>query len=265
MTHEHTVAIAGLGSIGRSLAKKIDAGLPGIRLTAAASRDADKARAFLGELRGRVALVPLGTLHEHADLVIECAPSNLLPQIAAPTLRAGKHMMVLSAGALLAHDSLIALAREHRAQLIVPTGALIGLDAVTAAAEGIIHSVKMITRKPVAGLVGAPYLVENGIRIEGIREPLRLFSGSAREGARGFPANLNVAVALSLAGIGPDRTQLEIWADPSHRGRSRLGQLQHVDREHSVGESAHRAHHRTVGDRGATQAAQPAARGNVTR
>jgi aspartate dehydrogenase len=73
----------------------------------------------------------------------------------------------------------------------------------------------MITRKPVRGLAGAPYLIENKIDIEGIKEPLLLFSGTARAAAAGFPANLNVAVALSLAGIGPDRTTLEIWADPA--------------------------------------------------
>jgi aspartate dehydrogenase len=73
----------------------------------------------------------------------------------------------------------------------------------------------MITRKPVRGLAGAPYLIENNIDIEGIKEPLLLFSGTARAAAAGFPANLNVAVALSLAGIGPDRTTLEIWADPA--------------------------------------------------
>jgi aspartate dehydrogenase len=42
-----------------------------------------------------------------------------------------------------------------------------------------------------------------------------VFAGSAREAIAGFPANVNVAVALSLAGIGPDRTQIEVWADPT--------------------------------------------------
>jgi aspartate dehydrogenase len=86
---------------------------------------------------------------------------------------------------------------------------------VTAAAEGKIHSVRMVTRKPVRGLVGAPYIVENGIDIETITKPLKIFDGTAREAAKGFPANLNVVVALSLAGVGPDRTMLEIWADPA--------------------------------------------------
>jgi aspartate dehydrogenase len=92
---------------------------------------------------------------------------------------------------------------------------LLGLDAVGAAAEGQIYSVKMITRKPIVGLLGAPYLIEHGIEIEHCEEPTLVFSGTAREAAKGFPANLNVAIALSLAGIGPDRTMLEIWADPT--------------------------------------------------
>jgi aspartate dehydrogenase len=72
----------------------------------------------------------------------------------------------------------------------------------------------MVTRKPPRGLEGAPYLVRNNISVESLSAPLKVFEGSAREGARGFPANVNVAAALSLAGIGADRTTLEIWADP---------------------------------------------------
>ncbi len=63
-------------------------------------------------------------------------------------------------------------------------------------------------------LAGAPYLEDHGISLEGLTRPLKVFEGSARDGARGFPANVNVAAALSLAGIGPDLTRLEIWADP---------------------------------------------------
>ena len=111
----------------------------------------------------------------------------------------------------------------------MPTGALLGLDAVAAAAEGTIHSVRMITRKPPRGLEGAPYLVEARISVEGLNEAKRVFVGSAREAAAGFPANVNVVAALALAGIGPDRTTIEIWADPAldaqlphHRGRFRI-------------------------------------------
>jgi aspartate dehydrogenase len=123
--------------------------------------------------------------------------------------------MVLSAGALLPRPHLIALAQQHGGQIIVPTGALLGLDAVAAAAEGDIHSVRMITRKPPNGLEGAPYLVEHGISVAGLNTAKLVFSGTAREAAAGFPANVNVVAALSLAGIGPNRTTIEIWADPA--------------------------------------------------
>ncbi|HEY1300928.1 MAG TPA: aspartate dehydrogenase, partial [Stellaceae bacterium] len=110
---------------------------------------------------------------------------------------------------------LVELARRQGGRVLVPTGALIGLDAVAAAAEGEIARVHMITCKPPAGLAGAPYLVENGIGIDGLNEAKRVFTGNAREAARGFPANVNVAAALALAGIGPERTTIEIWADPA--------------------------------------------------
>src|SRR5258708_14414496 len=122
--------------------------------------------------------------------------------------------MPLSVGQLLVHPQLIDRARETGARILVPTGALLGLDAVRAAAEGEIREVKMVTRKPPAGLEGAPYLRERGISLVGLNAPRKVFDGTAREGARGFPANVNVAAALSLAGIGPDPTRLEIWPAP---------------------------------------------------
>lgn len=209
------VAIAGLGAIGTKVMAALDAGIPGCALAAVAARDSARARARVAQLRQPVPVVALDALEPLADMVVECAPAHLLPELATPFLRAGKTVVVLSASALLSHPALIDLARQNGGQVVVPTGALLGLDAVTAAAEGVIHSVTMVTRKPVRGLVGAPYLVENDIRIEDIDAPVCVFRGTPRDAAVGFPANLNVAVALSLAGIGPDRTTLEIWADPS--------------------------------------------------
>ena len=100
-------------------------------------------------------------------------------------------------------------------RIAVATGALLGLDAVQAAREGEIRSVTMVTRKPPGGLAGAPYLVANNISVSGLAAPLKVFEGSARDAVRGFPANVNVAAALGLAGIGLDRTRIEIWADPA--------------------------------------------------
>lgn len=207
------VGIAGLGAVGKSVAERLDAGIPGLKLAAIAVRDVEAARGRV-RLNAPCMFTDIAGLAPLCDVVVECAPSQLLTSIAEPVLRAGKKVVVLSVGALLRNTALIDLARQCGGQIVVPTGALIGLDAVTAAAEGTIHSVRMITRKPVRGLVGAPYLVDNSIAIEDIKAPLLIFSGSPRDAAAGFPANLNVAVALALAGIGPDRTTLEIWADP---------------------------------------------------
>jgi aspartate dehydrogenase len=209
------VAIAGLGTIGRALARKLADGVPGLLLACAASGNRDKARAWLDQERIDCPLVELAALPMHADLAVECAPASVLEQICRPMLEAGKRVVVLSAGALLPRPDLIELAKAKGGQIIVPTGALLGLDAVAAASEGKIHSVRMITRKPPRGLVGAPYLIANNISVNGLNEPKRVFAGSAREAAAGFPANVNVAAALSLAGIGPDRTTVEIWADPT--------------------------------------------------
>lgn len=209
------VAIAGLGAVGLDVARALDSGLPGCRLTAVSARDRDAARTRLAGLATPVEVVAIEDLEPLADIVVECAPAALLPEIAGPFLKAGKIVVVLSSGALLAHPELIDLAKTYGGQIVVPSGALLGLDAVTAAAEGEIRSVRMTTRKPVKGLLGAPYLVANNIDISSLTAPLKVFSGTPREAAVGFPANLNVAVALSLAGIGPDRTTLDIWADPA--------------------------------------------------
>jgi len=209
------VAVAGLGAIGTAVIRAVtEGGVPNSTIAAVAARDEAKCRATLAGLGCDAPVVAAGKLHEYADIVVECAPAAILDDIVRPTVSAGKRAIVLSAGALLSHFDLVEVARAHGGQIIVPTGALLGLDAVGAAAQGTIHSVTMQTRKPIAGLLGAPYLVENGIEIAGLTQAKRVFSGSAREAAIGFPANLNVAVALSLAGVGPDRTTLEIWADP---------------------------------------------------
>lgn len=209
------VAIAGLGAIGRVLARHLADGMAGLTLACAAARDRAKAQAWLDAQRIVCPLVEFEEFPERADLAVECAPAAVLEHICRPMLEAGKRVMVLSAGALLPKPELIELARARGGQIIVPTGALLGLDAVTAAAEGQIHSVRMVTRKPPGGLVGAPYLEQHGISVERLNAPKRVFAGTAREAAAGFPANVNVAAALSLAGVGPDRTLMEVWADPT--------------------------------------------------
>ncbi len=209
------VAIGGFGAIGKVLAERLDRGIEGLVLSAVSARDTVRAETAMAGFARPVPVVPLSlSLAKCADIVVECAPAHLLREIAEPALGHGRLVMVLSCGALLDNFDLVELARRHGGRILVPTGALLGLDAVAAAAEGGISSVHMITRKPPGGLVGAPYLEQHGVDIEKLSEPKRVFAGNAREAARGFPANVNVVAALALAGIGPERTTIEIWADP---------------------------------------------------
>jgi aspartate dehydrogenase len=211
----YRVAIGGLGAIGYRVARRLDEGLPGLTLAAVAARDVARARRRVADFVTPPRVVPIEGLAELADVVVECAPPAVFRQVAEPAIRAGRIFMPLSVGQLLFNRDLMELAAACGARIIVPTGALLGLDAVRAAAEGEIRSVTLETRKPPRSLKGAPFLERQGIDLDGLAEPLRLFKGNAYEAAEGFPANINVGVALSLAGIGPERTRIEIWADPA--------------------------------------------------
>src|ERR1700709_1956832 len=154
--HEWRIAVAGLVAIGTKVVEALDRGIDGLVLTAVSVQNPEKHRSRLASLTRPPAILPIVALVDLADIVIECAPSKLVSSIVAPVVGCGKTAIVLSAGALLDHDDLIELAKQNGGQIVVPTGALIGLDAVTAAAMGTIHSGRMVTRKPVRGLAGPP-------------------------------------------------------------------------------------------------------------
>ena len=211
------VGVAGLGAIGSPVAAALAGGeLAGLTLAAVAGRPGGAVAEQAARLAGAPRVVAPGELPALVDVVVDCAPSAAFDALAGATVAAGRVLISVNAGALLGRADLVEQARASGARLIVPSGALLGLDAVRAAAEGGgITRVSMTTRKPPAGLEGAPYLVERGVSLRGLREARLVFEGSAAEGARGFPANVNVSAALALAGVGPERTRLRIWADPA--------------------------------------------------
>ena len=208
------VGIVGLGTIGSTLAQHLDDGIDGLSLSSVAVGDPNKNYPILKKLKVVPNIVNLEEISASTDVIVECAPSTIFENIALPAIKAGRIFIPASVGALLDRLDLIEKSKITGARIIVPTGALLGLDAVRAAAEGKIYSVQMVTRKPPSGLKGAPYLDQKNIDLDELSEPLKLFSGPARKAVQGFPANVNVAAALSLAGIGPDKTRIEIWADP---------------------------------------------------
>src|SRR5262249_53486643 len=116
------VAVAGLGAIGRTLARRLADGVPGLTLSAVAARDHQKARGWPGAQGVDVPVVALAERPEHADLAVECAPAAVLQDICRPMLSAGKQVMVLSCGALLPRPEILELAKQTGGRIVVPTG-----------------------------------------------------------------------------------------------------------------------------------------------
>ena len=150
--------------------------------------------------------------------VIEAASHDAVRQHLLPLLDAGIGVVVLSAGALIDDDLRAAAeqaAARTRALLFVPSGGIGGLDVLKTACLAGVEEASIQVAKPPAAWKGIAYVERRGFKLDGLREPLVLFDGSAREGVPHFPQNVNIAAILALGGIGPDRTRLKVLADPS--------------------------------------------------
>jgi aspartate dehydrogenase len=209
-----SIGIVGCGAIGRALLKAIDAGKLSVAVAGVTSRTEKNARAFLSTLREPPPYLDRALLIARSDLIVEAAGGEIVADLAKEVFAAGKDLMVISVGALLDHPEIIVRSRETGCRLFVPSGAIAGLDGIKSACIGQISHVTITTRKPPQGLDGAPYLVEHGVSLASLNDEREVFSGTAREACRGFPANVNVSAAVSLAGIGPDKTKVRILAVP---------------------------------------------------
>ena len=201
------VGIVGMGVIGRAVAGAVSAGLPGVALAGVTVRDPGRAAGYPA--------LPLDRLIERSSLIVEAATQAALLELGPPVLAAGRDLMVLSVGGLIGVlDEWARLAEKHGGRILVPSGAIAGLDGVKGAREGAITAVTMETRKPPRGLAGAPWIESQRIDLHAIVAETLVFEGPAAEAVRAFPANVNVVAALSLAGIGPERTRIKVYAVP---------------------------------------------------
>jgi aspartate dehydrogenase len=157
-------------------------------------------------------------LAERPDAVVEAASHEAVRQYAPALLEAGVSVIVLSGGALCddaLRERLETLAARGRAMLYVPSGGIGGLDALKAVCAAGADEVEIAVTKPPAAWKDIPYVERLGVDLDRLAGATTLFEGSAREGVPHFPANVNIAAVLSLAGIGFDRTRLKVVADPA--------------------------------------------------
>jgi aspartate dehydrogenase len=214
------VGVVGLGSIGRHIAGALSRGeVPGMELAAIA--DVAKEAALVAQAYAcAFTSDPMSLPGLGCGLVVEAAGGGAARALAVPLLQAGCDLMLMSVGALADAGFLAAVTEAARAsgrRVHLPSGALAGLDAVRAASVAGISEVLLTTRKPPRGLAGAPWFQSHPVDLDALTAPTVVFEGSAAEAIAAFPANVNVAVALSLAGVGPVRTRVRVVAEPGLR------------------------------------------------
>ncbi len=214
------IGIAGFGNVGVEVTRRLNAGaIPNVRVTAVTAQDLVRARERAATVTLAPRVVPLAELPEHCDIVVESATAVALPEIARVVLAAGKQLTIVSAAGLLQFPDAAAFAQAHRAKVRVCSGALPGLDILRCAREGAIRSVKLTSRIKPGSMAHEPWILERGFVLDPApAECVKVFEGSAAGAGAAFPRHFNVAIALSLAGIGLDRTEVEVWVDPNVQG-----------------------------------------------
>ena len=210
------VGLIGFGAVGRRLAEAIVAGEAGrAELVAVLVRTPEKipadVRSGVGCLVTNDAADFLAT---RMDLVVEVAGHDALKAYAEDVLRQGKDLLLISVGAFADaafQERVWRTAHDRGRRVYLATGAIAGLDAIASGAVGGLESVTHFGRKPPRGLL-AP---EEAEAVERSGQPRELYAGPAREAALRFPENVNVAAAISLAGLGLDKTTVRVVADPT--------------------------------------------------
>jgi aspartate dehydrogenase len=214
------VGIIGGGTIARLFLQHIRAGdFQDAQVVAILGRNAaSRGKALAAEFNVPFVLSMEEMLAQRPDVVVEAAAHEAVKAYGIAVLESGVPLMVLSAGALAddrLRNALEAEAIKRNVLLYVPSGGIGGLDALKAACAAGVDEVTIAVTKPARAWKGIPYVERLGIDLDRLTGPTSLFEGTAREGVPHFPANVNIAAVLSMAGIGFDRTRLKVVADPA--------------------------------------------------
>jgi aspartate dehydrogenase len=206
------VTLIGYGAIGRSVVQRMH-GFAGVQIThivVSAARVAEVQNQVGSAIRVS-ASVPID-----ATLVLECAGHSALTQHVLPALARGVECAVLSVGALSEPglpEQLAQAAAQGGTQVHLLAGAIGAIDAIAAAKLAGLDEVTYTGRKPPSGWKGSP--AEQVVNLDALTEATVILDATAREAARLYPKNANVAATVSLAGLGLDATRVRLIADPA--------------------------------------------------
>ena len=215
---EVKVLLIGYGAMAREIARRLaDATSPAVAaVLVRPHRVAEVARELASPV---VAVSDLDALEARPDIAAECAGHGGLARHGAEVLRRGIDLVVISTGALVddaLREDLFRAAREGGAKVLLPAGAVAGIDALAAARAGGLERVVYSSRKPPASWKGTP--AEDVVDLDAVREATVIFEGAAADAARLYPRNANVAATVALAGLGLRRTRVTLIADPHASG-----------------------------------------------
>jgi aspartate dehydrogenase len=212
------IGIAGCGTIGTFIAKFIDRDLKHCaKLVALCDTDSEQALRLSSLLSSKPSICPFEKLVDKSDIVVEAASAKVSFVFAKKALNKKKSVLVMSIGGIIEKSQeLFVLAAKKKSKIILPSGAICGLDGIKSARIGSIKKVSLTTKKPPKGLKGAPYIADNKIDLDSITGETLIFKGSALEAIRAFPKNINVSALLSIIGIGAKKTQVTIKTSPEY-------------------------------------------------
>ncbi|MEM2920485.1 MAG: aspartate dehydrogenase [Candidatus Nitrosocaldus sp.] len=212
------VGLIGCGAIGSEIAVAIDSSRVNAELVAVYDVYRERADALANRLNTRPVIADNidALLASDAELIVEAASQQAVRDHAKSIVEHKKDLMLMSVGALLDdafYAELHSLLEMYGRRLYLPTGAIAGIDAIRSV-KHMLKEVTITTTKHPRALMGAPFFKEHRVNLKGLKKAKVIYRGYAREAVRLFPANVNVAAILSLAGIGADRTMVRIVVDP---------------------------------------------------
>jgi aspartate dehydrogenase len=216
------VAVIGYGSIGREIiasAKRQE--IPNAKIIAVFDKQSQVVNSVDNE-NGDVHLFSdfdefyNSETYSSLDIIIECASKDAVREFGKKIIESKKDLIVLSVGAFSDKEYLTELqnlSSSNSTRILIPTGAIAGLDSIRSVRK-YLNSVTITTTKHPKSLAGAPFFESSRIRLDDINSETVLFEGNASTAIELFPANVNVAVAVALAGVGLEKTRVKIMTDP---------------------------------------------------
>lgn len=210
------IGIIGCGAIGTVIAKAVE-DIDEIEKVYLLNTVSEKAERLASSLKKATAKQNIDDFIDDVSLVVESASVDAVKQYGEFVLSHGKDFMVMSVGALAdkkVMEKLVNTAKRNKCRIYLPSGAIAGVDGVKSASGSRVDEVVLVTRKPPAGLKDVKYLEDKGVDVEKLKKETVVFEGFASEAIKYFPKNINVAVCLSIAGIGVEKTKVKIVCDP---------------------------------------------------